>query len=99
MTEMEKQLLSALESLQASYEKQHQAWQESYSSLQHMFETTSQALNRSDMACQHLSNQVNSLRGQVELERQCQPVNALVKQHEHEMRLEKQRARYHGPSL
>ncbi|WP_369124329.1 MbeD family mobilization/exclusion protein [Enterobacter sp. R-1.6.2] len=36
MTEMEKQLLSALESLQASYEQQHQAWQESYSSLQHM---------------------------------------------------------------
>ncbi|HEN3329395.1 TPA: MbeD family mobilization/exclusion protein [Yersinia enterocolitica] len=67
MTEMEKQLLSALESLQASYEQQHQAWQESYSSLQHMFETTSQALNRSDRACQHLSNQVNSLRGQVEI--------------------------------
>jgi len=31
-----------------------------------MFETTSQALNRSDRACQHLSNQVDSLRGQVE---------------------------------
>ena len=66
MTEMEKQLLNALESLQASYEQQHQAWQESYSSLQHMFETTSLALNRSDRACQHLSSQVNSLRGQVE---------------------------------
>ncbi|MBJ4995058.1 MbeD family mobilization/exclusion protein, partial [Salmonella enterica subsp. enterica serovar London] len=44
MTEMEKQLLSALESLQTSYEQQQQAWQASYSSLQHMFETTSQAL-------------------------------------------------------
>ncbi|ELS6103941.1 MbeD family mobilization/exclusion protein, partial [Salmonella enterica subsp. enterica serovar Kentucky] len=41
MTEMEKQLLSALESLQTSYEQQLQAWQASYSSLQHMFETTS----------------------------------------------------------
>jgi hypothetical protein len=45
MTEMEKQLLSALESLQTSYEQQQQAWQDSYSSLQHMFETTSQALS------------------------------------------------------
>ena len=66
MTEMEKQLLNALESLQTSYAQQQQAWQDSYSSLQRMFETTSQALNRSDRACQHLSNQVNSLRGQVE---------------------------------
>ena len=31
MTEMEKQLLSALESLQTSYEQQQQAWQDSYS--------------------------------------------------------------------
>ena len=66
MTEMEKQLLSALESLQTSYEQQQQAWQASYSSLQHMFETTSQALERSDRVCQHLSSQVNSLRDQVE---------------------------------
>jgi hypothetical protein len=34
-----------------------------------------------------------------ELERQCQPVNALVKQHEHQLKLEKQRTRYHGPSM
>ena len=66
MTEMEKQLLSALESLQAGYEQQQQAWQDSYSSLQRMFETTSQALARSDRACQHLSSQVNDLREQVE---------------------------------
>jgi len=66
MTELEKQLLSALESLQSSYAQQHQAWQSSYSSLQHMFETTSQALARSDRACQHLSSQVNTLREQVE---------------------------------
>ncbi|WP_085046925.1 MbeD family mobilization/exclusion protein, partial [Cronobacter sakazakii] len=49
-----------------SYEQQQQAWQASYSSLQHMFETTSQALVRSDRVCQHLSSQVNSLRAQVE---------------------------------
>lgn len=34
-----------------------------------------------------------------ELERQSQPVNALVKQHEHQLQLEKQRTRYHGPTL
>jgi hypothetical protein len=66
MTEMEKQLLSALESLQTSYEQQQQAWQDSYSSLQHMFEATSQALTHSDRVCQHLSSQVDSLRAQVE---------------------------------
>ncbi|MBJ3377335.1 MbeD family mobilization/exclusion protein [Salmonella enterica subsp. enterica serovar Typhimurium] len=66
MTEMEKQLLSALESLQESYEQQQQAWQDSYSSLQHMFDVTSQSLERSDRVCQHFSSQVNSLRDQVE---------------------------------
>jgi len=34
-----------------------------------------------------------------ELERQSQPVNTLVKQHEHQLQLEKQRTRYHGPTL
>ena len=34
-----------------------------------------------------------------ELEQQSQPVNALVKQHEHQLKLEKQRTRYHGPSM
>jgi len=66
MTEMERQLLSALESLQASYEQQQQAWQDSYSNLQHMFETTSQALDRNDRVCLNLSNQVNALHEQVE---------------------------------
>jgi len=66
MTELEKQLLSALESLQGSYEQQQQAWQASYSSLQQMFVTTSEALARSDRACEHLSSQVNDLRTQVE---------------------------------
>ncbi|MCV5886622.1 MbeD family mobilization/exclusion protein, partial [Escherichia coli] len=48
---MERQLLSALESLQTSYEQQQQAWQDSYSSLQRMFETTSQALERNGRVC------------------------------------------------
>ncbi|CAO98286.1 hypothetical protein [Erwinia tasmaniensis] len=34
-----------------------------------------------------------------ELERQSQPVNAFVKQHEHQLKLEKQRTRYHGLTL
>jgi chromosome segregation ATPase len=66
MTEMERQLLSALESLQTSYEQQQQAWQDSYSNLQRMFETTSQALERNDRVCLNLSNQVNGLYEQVE---------------------------------
>ncbi|TLT31226.1 MbeD family mobilization/exclusion protein [Acinetobacter baumannii] len=66
MTEMERQLLSALESLQTSYEQQQQAWQDSYSNLQRMFEITSQALERNDRVCLNLSNQVNGLREQVE---------------------------------
>lgn len=66
MTEMEKQLLSALERLQTSYAQQQQAWQDSYSNLQRMFETTSQALERNDKVCLNLSNQVNGLYEQVE---------------------------------
>jgi len=66
MTEMERQLLSALESLQTSYAQQQQAWQDSYSNLQRMFEITSQALEHSDRVCQNLSNQVNGLYEQVE---------------------------------
>ncbi|EGU9224396.1 MbeD family mobilization/exclusion protein [Shigella flexneri] len=66
MTEMERQLLSALESLQTSYEQQQQAWQDSYSSLQRMFETTSQTLERNGRVCLNLSNQVNALHEQVE---------------------------------
>jgi len=65
MTEMERQLLSALESLQTSYAQQQQAWQDSYSNLQRMFETTSQAQEHSDRVCHHLSGQVESLRQQV----------------------------------
>ena len=65
MTEMEKQLLGALESLQRHYEQQHQAWQDSYSSLQRMFEITSQEREKSDKVCQILSGQVWNLEKQV----------------------------------
>jgi flagellar capping protein FliD len=82
MTEMEKQLLSALESLQTSYEQQQQAWQDSYSSLQHMFETTSQALTQRQ-GVSALEQSGERLREQVErLSSDRQPLNALVKQHE-----------------
>ncbi|ASV33075.1 hypothetical protein GWK90_06185 [Candidatus Hamiltonella defensa] len=37
-----------------------------YSSLQRMLETTSQALEHNDRVCQNLSNQVNGLYEQVE---------------------------------
>ncbi|MEX0635117.1 MbeD family mobilization/exclusion protein [Serratia ureilytica] len=74
--------MSALESLQTSYEQQQQAWQDSYSSLQHMFEATSQALTHSDRVCQHLSSQVESLRAQVESEQERQPLDALIAQHD-----------------
>ncbi|EMV5316000.1 MbeD family mobilization/exclusion protein [Escherichia coli] len=77
MTEMEKQLLSALESLQTSYAQQQQAWQDSYSSLQRMFETTSQALERNDKVCLNLSNQVNGLYEQVE--RLSKDLNRLIR--------------------
>jgi len=65
MTEMERQLLSALESLQTSYAQQQQAWQDSYSNLQRMFETTSLTLEHSDRVCQKLSGQVESLHAQL----------------------------------
>lgn len=66
MTEMEQQILSALESLQRHYEQQQQAWQDSYANLQRMFEVTSQELAKNDRVCQALSMQVTSLAQQVE---------------------------------
>ncbi|MDD0257856.1 MbeD family mobilization/exclusion protein, partial [Shigella flexneri] len=58
--------LSALESLQTSYAQQQQGWQDSSSSLQRLFETPSQALERNGRVCLTLSNQVNALPEQVE---------------------------------
>ncbi len=42
----------------------------------------SQALTHSDRVCQHLSSQVDSLRAQVELEQERQPLDALIRQHD-----------------
>jgi len=61
MTEMAMQLLSALEILQTSYAQQQQAWQDSYSNLQRMFETVSQALECNDWVCLNLSNDLSRL--------------------------------------
>ena len=41
MTELERQLLKALESLEGGYRAQHAAWESAYSDLRQMFEATS----------------------------------------------------------
>ncbi|MFL9694728.1 MbeD family mobilization/exclusion protein, partial [Aeromonas veronii] len=41
MTELERQLLKALESLDGGYRAQHAAWEIAYSALRQMFEATS----------------------------------------------------------
>ncbi|MCX0424832.1 MbeD family mobilization/exclusion protein [Aeromonas veronii] len=41
MTELERQLLKALESLEGGYKAQHAAWESAYSDLRLMFEATS----------------------------------------------------------
>ena len=65
MTELERQLLKALESLEDGYRQQHGAWESAYSDLRLMFEATStenQALRESvgslSKQVQHLSEQV-----------------------------------------
>lgn len=69
MTELERQLLKALESLESGYKAQHAAWEIAYSDLRLMFETTStenRALreNVGSLSKQvlHLSEQVERLR-------------------------------------
>ncbi|WP_425475037.1 MbeD/MobD family mobilization/exclusion protein [Candidatus Williamhamiltonella defendens] len=46
--------------------ERHKSMRGTYSSLQRMLETTSQALEHNDRVCQNLSNQVNGLYEQVE---------------------------------
>ena len=65
MTELERQLLKALESLEGGYRQQHAAWESAYSDLRLMFEATStenQVLRESvgslSRQVQHLSEQV-----------------------------------------
>lgn len=66
MTEMEKQLLSALESLQHSYAQQQSEWQSSYASLQSMFDTTLNHYTQNQHENARLSEQVTRLQQQVE---------------------------------
>lgn len=66
MTEMEKQLLSALESLQHSYAQQQSEWQSSYASLQSMFDTTLNHYTQNQHENARLSEQVTHLQQQVE---------------------------------
>ena len=66
MTEMEKQLLSALESLQHSYAQQQCEWQSSYASLQSMFDTTLNHYTQNQHENARLSEQVTRLQQQVE---------------------------------
>jgi len=61
MTDLERELLSAFESLQAAYEKQHQEWQSAYESLQAMFEATKRDNAALSLQVQRLSRQVNDL--------------------------------------
>lgn len=66
MTEMEKQLLSALESLQYSYAQQQSEWQSSYASLQSMFDTTLNHYTQNQHENAQLNEQVTRLQQQVE---------------------------------
>ncbi|ENY74684.1 mobilization protein [Pseudomonas putida TRO1] len=68
MTELERQLLKALENLDGGYKAQHAAWESAYSDLRLMFEATStenRALreNVGSLSKQglHLSEQVERL--------------------------------------
>ena len=66
MTDLERELLSAFESLQAAYEKQHQEWQSAYESLQAMFEATRRDNAALSLQVQRLSRQVNDLSEKVQ---------------------------------
>ncbi|WP_416763322.1 MbeD family mobilization/exclusion protein [Morganella morganii] len=63
---MEKQLLSALENLQHSYAQQQNEWQNSYASLQSMFDTTLNHYTQNQQENAQLSEQVTRLQQQVE---------------------------------
>ncbi len=65
MTELETQLLSALEALQNKHEQQQAAWQEAYSALQTMFEDTQTDTKALRQSVDDLSKQVLRLASQV----------------------------------
>ena len=66
MTELERQLLKALESLEGGYRAQHAAWESAYSDLRQMFEATSTENRALRESVGSLSKQVLHLSGQVE---------------------------------
>lgn len=66
MTELEWQLLKALESLEGGYKAQHVAWESAYSDLQLMFEATSTENRALRENVGSLSKQVLHLSEQVE---------------------------------
>ena len=66
MTELERQLLKALESLEGGYKAQHAAWESAYSDLRLMFEVTSTESQVLRENVGSLSKQVRHLSEQVE---------------------------------
>ena len=66
MTELERQLLKALEDLGGGYKAQHAAWESAYSDLRLMFEATSTENRALRENVGSLSKQVLDLGGQVE---------------------------------
>jgi methyl-accepting chemotaxis protein len=61
MTELEKELLNALDGLQSAYETQQKDWQTAYGSLQEMFEVTRRDNRALGEQVKTLSEQVTRL--------------------------------------
>ena len=66
MTELERQLLKALESLEGGYKQQQTAWESAYSDLRRMFEDTATENRELRESVGSLSRQVQHLSEQVE---------------------------------
>jgi polyhydroxyalkanoate synthesis regulator phasin len=66
MTELEKQLLNAFESLQAQHEQQHSDFVKAYNNLHQMFEITSKENATLRREVSSLSEQVSNLSGQLQ---------------------------------
>jgi len=100
MTEMERQLLSALESLQTSYEATATGVA---GQLQQLATHVRDYLTGAGAQRQGLSELKQSgerlARAGRTLEQQSEPVHALVKQQEQQIRQEKRQSRYEGPSM
>ena len=66
MTELETQLLSALEQLQQDYLKRLEEWESAFGALQHMYERTSVENQQLSGRVERLSELVNGLSTQVQ---------------------------------